>query len=139
MTGAQECYLSTLVAPGAVRLLFFSITCGRLFCEPMDCSPPNLTPSIYGISQARILEWVAISFSRVSSQPRDQIHVSCIGRKILHHQGSPSGQVPAPFQAIRLPKSQETLGQVRGTGGIPLLYKVFWGLSVLNLNPISSI
>ena len=39
------------------------------FCDPMDCSPP--VSSIHGIFQARILEWVAISFSRGSSQPRD--------------------------------------------------------------------
>ena len=37
-------------------------------CEPMDCSPPG--SSAHGIFQARILEWVAISFSRGSSQPR---------------------------------------------------------------------
>ena len=42
-------------------------------------------PSLQGIFQARILEWVAISFSRESSQPRDQNHVSCIGRRILYH------------------------------------------------------
>jgi len=36
----------------------------------MDCSPPG--SSVHGISQARILEWVAISFSRGSSQHRDQ-------------------------------------------------------------------
>ena len=36
-------------------------------CEPMDCSPPG--SSVHGISQIRILEWVAISFSRDSSQP----------------------------------------------------------------------
>ena len=34
-------------------------------CDPMDCSPPGF--SVHGISQARILEWVAISFSRGSS------------------------------------------------------------------------
>ena len=34
-------------------------------CDPMDCSPPS--SSVHGISQARILEWVAISFSRGSS------------------------------------------------------------------------
>ena len=39
-------------------------------CDPMDCSPPG--SSVYGIFQARILEWVAIPFSRVSSRPRDQ-------------------------------------------------------------------
>ena len=48
----------------------------------MDCSPPGFF--VHGISQARILEWVAISFSRGSSQPRNQISVSCIGRQILY-------------------------------------------------------
>ena len=46
-------------------------------CDPMDCSPPG--SSVHGILQARILEWVAISSSRESSQPRDWIWVSCIG------------------------------------------------------------
>ena len=46
--------------------------------DPMGCSPPG--SSVHGIFQARILEWVAISFSRGSSRPRDQIWVSCIGR-----------------------------------------------------------
>ena len=43
-------------------------------CDPMDCSPPG--SSVLGIFQARILEWVAISFSRGSSRPRDQTQVS---------------------------------------------------------------
>ena len=48
--------------------------------DPLDCSPPG--SSVHGILQARILEWVAISFSRGSSQPRDQTQVSCIrGRR----------------------------------------------------------
>ena len=42
-------------------------------------------PLVHGICQARILEWVANSFSRGSSQPRDWTHVSCIGRQILYH------------------------------------------------------
>ena len=41
----------------------------------VDCSPSG--SSVHGISQARILEWVAISFSRGSSQPRDRTQVSC--------------------------------------------------------------
>ena len=49
----------------------------------MDCSPPG--SSIHGISQARILEWVAISFSRGSFWPRDWTHISFIGRQILYH------------------------------------------------------
>ena len=52
-------------------------------CDPMDCSLPG--SSVHGILQARILEWVAIPFSRRSSWPRDQTHVSCIGRWILNH------------------------------------------------------
>ena len=52
-------------------------------CDPMDCSLPG--PSVHGIFQARVLEWGAIAFSGVSSQPRDQTHVSCTGRRILYH------------------------------------------------------
>ena len=45
-------------------------------CDPMDRSPPG--SSVHGILQARILEWVAIPFSRGSSQPRGQTWVFCI-------------------------------------------------------------
>ena len=45
-------------------------------CEPMDSSLPG--SSVHGISQAKILEWEAKSFSRESSQPRDWTWVSCI-------------------------------------------------------------
>ena len=45
-------------------------------CDPMDCSLPD--SSIHGILQARILEWVAISFSRGSFQPTDRTCVSRI-------------------------------------------------------------
>ena len=51
-------------------------------CDPRVCSPPG--SSVHGISQARILEWIAISFSRGSSWPRDWTHISCIGRWILN-------------------------------------------------------
>ena len=43
--------------------------------RPMDCSPPG--SSVYGILQARILEWVAMPSSRGSSQPRNRTSVSC--------------------------------------------------------------
>ena len=55
-------------------------------CNPMDCSPPD--SSVYRIFRARILVWVAISFSRGSSQPRDRNCISCafcIGRQVLYH------------------------------------------------------
>ena len=49
-------------------------------CDPMDCSLPG--SSVHGIFQARMLEWGAISFSRGSSQPRDQPQVShIVGRR----------------------------------------------------------
>ena len=47
-----------------------------ILCNPVDCSPPGF--SVHGIFQARILKWVAISYYRGSSQPRDQTSVSCI-------------------------------------------------------------
>ena len=43
-------------------------------CDPLDCSPPG--SSVLGISQARILEWVAIAFSRGSSLTMDEAWVS---------------------------------------------------------------
>ena len=59
----------------------------------MDCSPPGF--SVHGILQARILEWIAIPFSRGSSQPRDQTQVSHITGRFFTiwareaHQGGP--------------------------------------------------
>ena len=65
----------------------------RLFAT-MDCSPPG--SSVQGILQARILEWVAISSSRRSSQPRDRAHISdlsCTGRWVLYCLGHPEKNV----------------------------------------------
>ena len=59
-------------------------------CHPMDSNLPG--SSIRGISQARILEWIAISFSRGSYWPRDWTPVSCIAGRLfycLSHQGIP--------------------------------------------------
>ena len=50
-------------------------------CDPMDCSLPR--SSVFGILQARILKWVAISYSRGSSQPRDQTRVSHIAGRFF--------------------------------------------------------
>ena len=65
-----------------------SVQCLVVQSHPTLCSPKDyslLGSSVHGICQARKLEWAAISFSRGSSQPRDQICVSCIGRHILYH------------------------------------------------------
>ena len=50
-------------------------------CNPMDCSPP--VSSVHGILQAKVLEWLAISCSRGSSQPMDRTWVSCIAGRFL--------------------------------------------------------
>ena len=55
-----------------------------LFLDPMEyCCQQGC--SVRGISQARILEWASISFSRGSFWPRDQAHISCICRQVLYH------------------------------------------------------
>ena len=51
--------------------------------QSVNCSPTG--SSVHGISQARILEWVAISFSRGSSQTKDGTCISCTDRWILYH------------------------------------------------------
>ena len=62
-----------------------------ILCNPVDLSPPG--SSVHGISQAKVLEWVAISFSRGSSQPRDGGWVPCI----VSYQGSPFKYVSMCF------------------------------------------
>ena len=70
-------------------------------CSPMDCSLPD--SSVHGILEKRMLEWVAISFSRGSSQPRDQTHISCllhwqVDSFPLNHLGSSWAGLRIPFQ-----------------------------------------
>ena len=68
-------------------LLLFSCQVMSDFFRPhVSCSLPG--SSVHGISQARTLEWVVISFSRGSSRPRDWTPISCIGRCILYHQAT---------------------------------------------------
>jgi len=57
----------------------------------VDCSPPG--SSLHGISQARILEWVAISSSRGSSRPKGETGSSYIGRWILYCQSTRQAHV----------------------------------------------
>ena len=69
-------------------------TCAQLpshvqLCDPMDQSP--MGSSVLGISQARVIEWVAISFSKGSSLPREWHCISCISHMAslpVHHLGS---------------------------------------------------
>ena len=71
-----------------LKILWFLVTCAQscpMLSGSTNCSPPG--SSADGVFQARILEWVSISFSRRSSQPRDWTRVSrisWIGRQILN-------------------------------------------------------
>ena len=80
-------------------------------CDPVDYSPPG--SSVHGILQAGILEWVAISSSRGSSQPRGQTWVSsfsCTGRRFPQHEhllGSPrSTKLPPITFLLRFPAAE---------------------------------
>ena len=85
--GSVFCKMRTVAAPNLWSTVRIHCCClvaksSLTPCDPKDCSPPG--SSVHGISQARILEWAAISFSRGLSQPRDQTRISCIGRYILY-------------------------------------------------------
>ena len=72
-------HLSWLVC---ARMYVCSVTQSCLMlCNPVDCSPPGA--SVHGTSQARILGWVAIPFSRGSSWPRDRTQVPCIAGRFF--------------------------------------------------------
>ena len=79
--------MTSLNSPSVVRLwiiCFYLVTKSCLtLCDSMDCSLPG--SSVHGISQARILESVAISFFRVSSKPWDGTHVSCFAGRFFYH------------------------------------------------------
>ena len=73
-----------LTASVCVYVCLLADLCAAVsLCDPMDCSPPG--SSVCWILQARILEWVAISSSTGSSQPRGQTQISCIGRWVLYN------------------------------------------------------
>ena len=69
-----------LLGTGLKLKLLVAQSCPTL-CDPMSCSLPG--SSVHGISQARILEWVAASFSRGSSPPRDRTCASCIAGRFF--------------------------------------------------------
>ena len=80
-------------------------------CDPMD-------PSVHGIFQAGILEWVAISFSRRCFQPRDQTHVSCIagGFFTAEPPGKPAHKIW--FNQIKKKKSSLHSGSLSAVPGL---------------------
>ena len=87
-------FIYSILVLNCSSVSFFVVCCclvakSYLFCDPMDSSSPG--SSIHGVSQARILEGVASSFSRGSSRPRERTCISCIagGFFIPEPQGKP--------------------------------------------------
>ena len=79
-------------------------------CDPVDCSPPGC--SVHGILPARILEWVAMSFSRGSSQSRDCL-LHC--RQILYclsYPGSPEHHIGACCNRLLVHSRTSLLAQM---------------------------
>ena len=77
-------YVSIALIPEVVSAILCACVLSRVRpYDPMNCGPPGF--SVHRIIQARILDWVAISSSRGSSQSRDQTCISCFGRQILYH------------------------------------------------------
>ena len=71
----KKSYCAIIYLTVCVSMCLVSQSCLTL-CNPMDCSLPG--SSVHGIFQAIVLEWIAISFSKESSRPRDQTQVSHI-------------------------------------------------------------
>ena len=76
-------------------------------CDPMDCSLRGC--SVHGILQARTLQWVAISFSRGSSRPRDQTRVSCIAGRRFTLWATREAQSKANFSKSWLPFANKVI------------------------------
>ena len=99
-------------------------------CDPTNCSPP--VSSVHEILQARILEWVAIPFSRRSSRPRDQTEVSCVAgrfftisttREALHMKPMSKQVRKAEIHCRHNPHPWHTLYNQKGISNYQILFK----------------
>ena len=110
-------------------------------CDPMDCSLRG--SFIHGIFQARVLEWVAISFSRGSSRPRDRTWVSHIASRWFYHL-SHQGSSPANGNPLHIGNQFHLLCQsysmgccrVREDYELELSGKWSWDQLVMSVNGV---
>ena len=128
----QPCEPSITCVLCCAQLLQLCLT----LCSPLDYSPPG--SSVHGILQARMLEWVAMPFSRGSSQPRDWTGVSYIN---LHWQvrslplappGKPKCYMGLAKRLFRFFHniSQENTNELFGQPNITFIFIESWGLHV---------
>ena len=88
-------------------------------CDPMDCSPPG--SSVHRILQARILEWVAIRFTRGSSWPRNRTWVSCIAGSFLTDWAMREAQIDNSYWLVCSHIGLKNTG----VGSLSLLLQIF--------------
>ena len=82
----NTCIFNSIFPTANIQCVMCMCLVCQTLCNSMDCSP--WSSSVHGIFQAIMLEWVAISSSMGSSQPRDQTQISsapCIDRWMLYH------------------------------------------------------
>ena len=116
----QECaYCSSKVI--AIKWKVKSLSCVRSFATPMNCSLPGF--SIHGIFQARVLEWLATSFSRGSSRPRDWTQAShIVGRHFTIWSTREVPEEPGRVQSMGL----QRVGHDWATSLMPMR-RYYWG------------
>ena len=85
--------------------------------DPMDCSLPG--SSVHGIFQARVLEWVAISFSRGSSRSRDRTCSSCIAGGIFITEASGLFRIYPPCWSVCCRKAGRVCGKFSNVPVLP--------------------
>ena len=116
-----------------------------ILCNPMNQSLPG--SSVHGTFQAKILEWVAIPFTRGSSQPRDWTQVFCIGRQILYHWATWKA-LPIVFIRKQSQREMDSLAQDHcnlhktKSGSQPSsgwLSPLIWGTLAAELNSVKNI
>ena len=102
-------------------------------CYSMDCSPPG--SSVHGILQARILEWVAITFSRGSSWPRDWTQASCIAGRFFTSEppGEISSQHHTQWGEKNLKAFSLKSGRRQGHPLSPLLFNIVLEVLVISI------
>ena len=107
-----------------------------ILCDPMDCSPPG-SSVVHRVFQARILEWVAISFSRGSFDPRDGTHVSWVaynGRWFFTTEPPGKSMSPALFVSTLL----HLLETCPGTGKVSDLHDKWMTSTMDYFSPLIS-
>ena len=112
-----------------IMLLWTCVLVAQLcltLCEPMDCSLPG--SSVHGIFQARILDWVAISFSKGSFQPRDWTWVSHIVRRRFT-----IWTIGVQIISLRLwfHGFGDIHAEVELSGHMVILFLIFWGNTIV--------